>query len=165
MPSGQNPLPYGRGSVDAIETTEPRPGGWAHGKMKTRKLSLRPIAVIALLCAAPAAFAAKKESKITIEVRNQNNQPVDRASVIVKPMRGKHVKASYELRTTQQGTAPLPPLHQGTFLIQIIADGYQTYGGQFVVDEPEKTIQIKLSPPQSQYSVHGPMGGNPPVAK
>lgn len=128
-------------------------------------MSPRSLILIALLCFAPAAYAAKKEAKITIEVRNQNNQPVDRAAVIIKPMKGKRVKGSYELRTTQQGTAPLPPLRQGTFLIQVIADGYQTYGGQFSVTEPEKTIQIKLNPPQSQYSVHGPMGGNPPVPK
>ncbi len=116
------------------------------------------LAGIVLLWAA-AAFGASKDTQLTIEVRNQNNQPVDRAAVIVKPMKGKKVKGSYELRTGQQGTAPLPPLPQGTFLIQVIADGYQTYGGQFHVTEPQKTIQIKLNPPQSQYSVHGPMPG------
>jgi hypothetical protein len=133
-------------------------------RAKPRNLSSFAIVLLAAIILVPAVNAAKKESKITIEVRNQNNQPVDRAAVIVKPMKGKHVKGSFELRTTQQGTAPLPPLRQGTFLIQVIADGYQTYGGQFSVAEPEKTIQIKLSPPQGQYSVHGPMA-TAPVSK
>jgi len=29
---------------------------------------------------------------------------------------------------------------------------YQTFGATFEVTEPEKTIEIKLNPPQAQYS-------------
>jgi hypothetical protein len=109
-----------------------------------------------MLVLAPAAVAKTKYTKITVEVRNQDNEPVDRAAVIVKPMKGNKVRRSYELRTSQQGTAPLPPLEAGTFLIQVIAKGYQTHGEKFEVREPERTIQIKLSPPKEQFSVHGP---------
>jgi hypothetical protein len=120
-------------------------------------------AAVATLVLAPAAVAKTKYTKITVEVRNQDNEPVDRAAVIVKPMKGNKVKRSYELRTSQQGTAPLPPLEAGTFLIQVIAKGYQTHGEKFDVREPERTIQIKLSPPKEQFSVHGP--GDPRAKK
>ena len=107
-----------------------------------------------LLCFAPLAQAKKNQTKLTIQVFNQNNEPVDRAAVIVKPMKGKRVVRSYELRTSQQGTAPLPPIRGGTFLVQVIAKGYQTHGEKYTITEPEKTIEIRLKPPQEQFSVH-----------
>jgi len=117
-----------------------------------RGLVLTSVVVFAL---APVAAAKTKYTKITVEVHNEENEPVDRAAVIVKPMKGNKVKRAYELRTSQQGTAPLPPLEAGTFLIQVIAKGYQTFGDKYVITEPERTIQIKLNPPERQYSVHG----------
>ena len=123
------------------------------------KFISRPYATFVLLgsfflCLAPLAQAKKKETKLTIQVLNQNNEPVDRAAVIVKPVKGKKVLRSYELRTSQQGTAPLPPLRPGEFLVQVIAKGYQTHGERYTVTEPEKTIEIRLKPPQEQFSVH-----------
>ena len=118
-------------------------------------MRLVAFAAAAAMALAPAAYSKTKYTKITVEVRNQDNEPVDRAAVIVKPVKGKKVKRSYELRTSQQGTAPLPPLRTGSFLIQVIAKGYQTVGEKYEITEPERTIQIKLSPPQGQFSVHG----------
>lgn len=48
----------------------------------------------------------------------------------------------------------IPPIPQGTILVQIIAKDYQTFGQNFDVDEEQKTLDIKLNPPQPQYSVH-----------
>ena len=115
---------------------------------------LRWIAIVILLCPLPALYAKDKSTRITIKVTNQQGEPVDRAAVIVKRVKGRRVKASYELRTSQQGTAPLPPLQKGAYLVQVIAKGYQTHGGRYEVSDPEKTIEIKLSPPQEQFSVH-----------
>lgn len=117
-------------------------------------MPFRFLAVILLLAPAGLVEAKTKLTKITVQVRNQDNEPVDRAAVIVKPMKGNKVKGSYELRTSQQGTAPLPPLPRGTFLLQVIAKGYQTHGQRYVITEPEKTIEIKLNPPAEQFSVH-----------
>ena len=114
----------------------------------------RILAALALLLICLPAEAKPRLTKITVVVRNQNNEPVDRAAVIVKRMKGKKVKRSYELRTSQQGTAPLPPIAQGTFLVQVIAKDYQTFGEKYAIAEPERTIEIKLSPPQAQFSVH-----------
>ena len=52
------------------------------------------------------------------------------------------------------GIAKLPSIPQGKILIQIIAKNYQTFGQNFDVDEENKTIEIKLNPPQAQYTVH-----------
>jgi hypothetical protein len=48
----------------------------------------------------------------------------------------------------------LPTMPQGEILVQIIAKGYQTFGQKFDVDEDDKMIEIKLNPPQPQYSAH-----------
>ena len=38
--------------------------------------------------------------------------------------------------------------------IQVNAKNFQTFGEVFDVDSEEKTIVIKLNPPQQQYSAH-----------
>lgn len=98
-------------------------------------------------------------TRLTIEVTNQDGKPVDRASVIVKFVKGhsvfklgKSVKTSWEMKTSQEGRVTIPPIPQGDILVQVIARNYQTYGDTVSVDETEKTITIKLNPPQAQYS-------------
>jgi hypothetical protein len=58
------------------------------------------------------------------------------------------------MRSSQEGIAHIPELPKGKILIQVIAKNYQTYGQTFDVTEDEKTIEVKLNPPQEQYSVH-----------
>ena len=98
---------------------------------------------------------------LTISVKNPYGKPVEGASVIVKFVKGhsltklgKKIRKEWELRTNQEGTITIPPIPQGTILVQIIAKDYQTFGQNFDVDEPQKTIEIKLNPPQPQYSAH-----------
>jgi len=119
----------------------------------------------ALLCLALFAMtllAGPPMTKLTVEVLNQEGRPVDRASVIVKFVKGhsvvklgKSIKTTWEMKTSQEGRVTIPPIPQGTILVQVIAQNYQTFGDNFDVDEAEKTITVKLNPPQKQYSVHG----------
>ena len=53
-----------------------------------------------------------------------------------------------------KGEAKVPEIPQGEIRIQVIAKGFQTFGQIFDVTEEEKTIEIKLNPPQQQYSSH-----------
>jgi uncharacterized GH25 family protein len=100
-------------------------------------------------------------TKLRIEVKNSDGKPVDRASVIVKFVEGrsiaklgKQIRTSWELRTNQEGVASIPPVPQGKILVQVIAKKYQTFGQQFDINEEEKTLEVTLKPPQSQYSAH-----------
>ena len=82
---------------------------------------------------------------------------MDRASVIVRFNEGigvnlKKIMTSWETKTNQDGKVTLPAMPQGKVQIQIIASNYQTFGDMFVTDKPEETIEIKLNPPQPQYS-------------
>ncbi len=117
---------------------------------------------LVLLCAGLALPAAAGDmTKLRVEVTNLEGKPVDRASVIIKFIEGrsavkfgKKIRKSWEIRTNQDGVANMPELPQGKILIQVIAKNYQTFGQTFDVNEDEKTIAIKLKPPQPQYSAH-----------
>jgi hypothetical protein len=107
------------------------------------------------------ALAQTATTKLTIHVVNDSDRPVDRASVIVKFVQGrdyikfgKKIRDTYELRTNQEGEASIPEIPQGKILVQIIAKGYQTYGQTLDINESERTVEIKLNPPQKQYSAH-----------
>lgn len=106
------------------------------------------------------AFGAEMTT-LTIAVKSPGGKPVENASVIVKFVKGrskakfgKKIRTEWELRSNQEGMVKIPPIPQGTILVQVIAKDYQTFGENFDVDQDEKTIDIKLNPPQPQYSAH-----------
>jgi len=100
-------------------------------------------------------------TKLTIQVKSKSGKPVDHASVIVKFVKGhsvvklgRKIRTEWELQTNEEGIAKIPPIPQGTILVQVIAKNFQTFGENFEVDEAQKTLEITLNPPQSQYSAH-----------
>jgi uncharacterized GH25 family protein len=127
--------------------------------MWNRRRSL--LALAATLALALPVFAEKELTTLQVEVKNRDGKPVDRAAVIVrfvegrsKVKLGKKITTRYELRTNQMGLVKIPPIPQGKILVQVIAKGYQTYGQAHEVEEEQKTIEVKLNPPQQQYSAH-----------
>ncbi len=124
--------------------------------MRTRLLLSAGIIAIATTL-----LAAADMTTLTIEVKSLSDRPVERASVIVKFVKGrakmklgKKILKTWETRTNQDGVAKIPPIPQGTIQVQVIAKGYQTFGQVFDVDDEAKTIEVKLNPPQQQYSSH-----------
>ena len=104
---------------------------------------------------------AAEMTKLNITVKTQSGKPIDRASVIVRFVEGrsivklgKAIRTTFELRTNQDGEAKIPTIPQGKIRIQVIAKNYQTFGQIFEVDQEEKDIEIKLNPPQQQYTSH-----------
>jgi hypothetical protein len=100
-------------------------------------------------------------TRIRVEVKNLDEKPIERASVVVRFVQGRSIKKlgrkvikSWEMKTNQEGIAKMPPLPQGEILVQVIAKNYQTFGERFTINEAEKTIEVTLNPPQPQYSVH-----------
>lgn len=104
---------------------------------------------------------AADTTKLQVRVTNLEGRPIDRASVVVKFVQGrskiklgKKIWTHWETRTNQEGLAKMPELPRGKILVQVIAKGYQTYGNTFDVNDEEKIIDVKLNPPQPQYSAH-----------
>jgi hypothetical protein len=116
--------------------------------------------ILCLVLALPLLVGAPMTT-LTIEVKNPAGKPVAHASVIVRFIKGhsvfklgKGIRKEWELRTNEEGIAKIPPIPQGTIQIQVIAKNYQTFGDNFDVDDEQKTVEIKLKPPQPPYSAH-----------
>jgi hypothetical protein len=123
--------------------------------------SLLLLAVLGLAFASPGFADDPDFTAITVEVMNNRDKPIPRASVIVRFVEGrsiakfgKKIITSYELRTSNEGKVTVPPIPQGKILIQVIAKGYQTYGEYHEIYEDQKTVPIVMSPPTKQYSSH-----------
>lgn len=116
---------------------------------------------LALLAFSLSVFADTPMTRVKVVVTTHEGKPIDRASVIVQFVEGrsvvklgKKIMTRWELRTNQDGIAKIPELPQGKIRVQVIAKQYQTFGEVFEVDEEEKTLAIKLNPPQPQVSAH-----------
>ena len=117
--------------------------------------------ILCFALALPLLVGGPPMTTLTIAVKSQSGKPVDMASVVVRFVKGhsvmklgKSIRKEWELRTNEEGIAKIPPIPQGTILIQVIAKNYQTFGQTFDIDEAQKTLEIKLNPPQAQYSAH-----------
>jgi hypothetical protein len=124
-------------------------------------MRIRMLLLPALLLWAFGLWADPPMTKLNIVVTTQGGKPIDRAGVRVVFVEGrsyvkfgKKIRTSWELRTNQEGEARVPTIPQGKILVQVIAKGFQTFGKTFDVNEAEKTLEIKLNTPQSQYSAH-----------
>lgn len=100
-------------------------------------------------------------TKLEIHVTNQVGHPLDNASVVVKFVEGRSkvkfgakIRKEWDLKTSQEGVVKVPAIPKGAILIQVRADNYQTFGQTLEIREDEKLVEIKLKPPQPQYSAH-----------
>jgi hypothetical protein len=129
-------------------------------------MTRRLLVLFAVLCTVPLCAEDEKANdndmtKLRIEVQTLGGKPIERASVLVKFVKGRSIiklgkkqMTNWQLRTNQQGFVNVPELPQGDIQVRVIAKGYQTFGDTFEITEPEKTLTIKLNPPQPQYSSH-----------
>lgn len=108
--------------------------------------------------AATQAYAAKALTALRVVVTDEAGEPISRASVVVSRLKGKDknkIKGEpLQIKTSLQGTASLPPLEQGFYMLQVIGTGYQTSGEMIELEEPELEHTVVMKPPRSQFSVH-----------
>lgn len=118
-------------------------------------------AFFSLLLLSPLRADDTPMTRLRIEVKTVSEKPIERASVVVKFVEGrsiiklgKKIVTTWQLKTNQEGVVKVPEMPQGKILVQVIAKGYQTFGETFEVNEEERTLAIKLNPPQPQHSEH-----------
>ena len=125
--------------------------------MKSRREFLRGPAAAALAFPAVARAAKKEWTSLRVVVQDEKGRPVPRASVIIRELKGKQLKkigTTFELKTSMEGSAPVPPLPRGHVMVQVIGKGFKTHGERVELSELEQTLTIKLEPPQAQHSIH-----------
>lgn len=100
---------------------------------------------------APAAADKRNgTSRLRIELTGgDSNKPVADASVYLRFPDQK--KVELDLKTNQEGIALSPEIRQGKVLIQVVAQGWKTYGEYHDVTESEQTIQIHLVKPPIKW--------------
>jgi len=92
-------------------------------------------------------------------LKDFNGKPVTSAHVIFHPTEGERDKGSLELKTNEDGKVVIDVIPIGdTVTLQVIANGYQTYGQSYKIDKPEMTMEVRMKRPGEQYSIYKPNG-------
>lgn len=114
------------------------------------------VAILCLVAGVSCLRAQQLQQTATSEVRieltgGDSNKPIDNASVYLRfyddPVRQKGKSHEVDLKTNQDGTLRYSPVPQGKILIQIVAEGWKTYGQWHQINQDPQTIQIHLDRP------------------
>jgi hypothetical protein len=134
----------------------------------------RPLFAIVAVLTIPVLFAVGGEkpsgpsSAIKFVVlKDDNGKPVRNASVILHPVRGdgKQDKGGFQLKTDAEGKTETDGIPYGLLRVQVIAPGFQTFGDDYTINQPEQSVTIRLKRPQDQYTIYDKPGNSPPKDK
>lgn len=118
--------------------------------------ALLSLMVVSLL--APLAWAVDKQqaSLKFVVLKAHNGKPVRNASVVLHLVdkKGKQAKGGYQLKTDAEGKASFDGAPYGKLRVQVLTPGFQTFGEDFDIDQPEQEFVIKLKKPQDQVTIY-----------
>ena len=103
-----------------------------------------------------AAAKLPQSNRLRIEVvGGEKDAPVENASVYIKYVEEhklrKDKKLELNVKTNREGIAHVPDAPLGKVLIQVIAEGWKSYGKWFEISDPKQIIKIKLEKPPRWY--------------
>ena len=108
------------------------------------RISVRICAIILTLAGiAQFGFAGKKR----VPLASMN-------FLVVRDENDKQQKNGLELKTDAEGKASFDGVPYGKLRIQVLAQGFQTYGEDFDVDKPSLDVTVKMKRPARQYSIY-----------
>jgi hypothetical protein len=95
-------------------------------------------------------------NRLTIEVKGGDKDvPVENASVYVKYVEEHVIKKDKKLelnvKTNREGVAHVAEAPLGRALVQIIAEGWKTYGRWYDITDTRQVIKIHLEKPPKWY--------------
>lgn len=95
-------------------------------------------------------------SKITVTVvKDANDKPIENAAVVFHSLKDGHDQGNMELKTDEEGHAVIDVIPIGeTVRLQIIANGFQTFGQDYPIRTDSKSITVRMLRPGKQYSVY-----------
>jgi|SRR5450432_3593381 hypothetical protein len=104
----------------------------------------------------PPAVAPASIARMTVEVTGgDSNKPIENASVYVKTVEQhavlKDKKTELSVKTNQSGIAHIPDAPSGRVLIQIVAEGWKSYGHWYDITDLKEVIKIHLERPPKWY--------------
>ena len=138
--------------------------------MKFRRLAVGTLSVLVLaalgiLVRAQAAQApgaktpapsSNQTSRVTIEVSGgEKETPVENASVYLRYVEERKIKKDKQVelnvKTNRDGAAHVPEAPLGRVLIQVVADGWKTYGRWYDIADAKQVIKVHLEKPPRWY--------------
>ena len=111
----------------------------------------------------PKSDAAKQEKPaapdtFTIHIvvtAGEKNRPVENASVYVRYREDRKFRRDktieMDLKTSPEGKVRVPFVPKGKILIQVVAEGWKTYGKYFELTEDGQVFKVHLDPPHHWY--------------
>jgi len=138
---------------------------------RMRNTGLIAIFLMILAMAAPAVAQKDADNELTswlhfTILKDDNGKPVRNAAVIMHPVssKGKQGRGGMELKTDAEGKSNFDGVPYGALRVQVLAQGFQTYGEDFEINKPTMEFTIKLKRPQGQFSVYDDRAkeSNPP---
>ena len=89
-------------------------------------------------------------------IRDYSGKPVRNAAVVMHPVKknGKQGRGGFELKTDADGKASFEGAPYGPLRVQVLADGFQTFGQDYDISQATVEITIKMKRPAGQYSVY-----------
>ena len=117
------------------------------------------VLLVANLVAAQDKNNNDESARLTLQVvAGEDKQPVVDAHVVVRfaeeRMLRRNKTTSWETKTNRKGVAVLSGIPLGAIKVQVIAKGYQTYGDEHELSQPEEELTIQLETPQGQVSAY-----------
>jgi hypothetical protein len=97
-----------------------------------------------------------QETRLRIEVTaGDKSVPLGSASVyvryVVKHSMGKDESIEMNIKTSQEGIAVANGIPRGDVLVQVIADGWKSFGQWYVASDDQQTIKIHLVKPPKWF--------------
>src|SRR2546421_12047738 len=120
--------------------------------MRRLGLSLGFVLVLATLISAQDEIAELK----FLVVKDYNGKPIRNASVVMHPVEknGKQSRGGLQIKTDPDGKANFDGVPYGKLRVQVLAQGFQTFGDDYDVNKPEMEITIRMKRPSGQYSIY-----------
>ena len=111
---------------------------------------------------APASHRGRKykvppeTSHIEVEVlRSGTRRPIPNAAVVFHSVKDEKDEGNLEVKTNEEGKAVIDIIPTGSKVdVQVIADGFATFADSYQVNEPTRTIEIKMLKPRAQVSTY-----------
>lgn len=125
--------------------------------LKTGTLFLGVLAFVLASAVAQQQDESQKLSTVNIVVvRESGGKPVKNAEVVLHLLdkHGNQKQEGLELKTHEDGKAATGGIPYGKVRIQVIAQGFRTWGDDFEVNQPTLDITIKLQKPKDQFSIY-----------
>ena len=130
------------------------------GCLEWGAMNRRVAFVLAVVLSAGYAAAQDDEGPVAslrfLVVKDGNGKPVKNASVIMHPVnrKGKQERGGMQLKTDPEGRTGFDGIPYGRLRVQVLAQGFQTFGEDYDINKADMEIKIKLKRPAGQYSVY-----------